>query len=259
MGPGDPFILNKPGSGILSRLRGEPVEFIIVGVVRSPGIDLMVATFDLGREFTAESAASVFGTIDDARELFGLQRVFLVAANLELGVQKDDLVARLADELGDTGISVGDVRQLKYDIQEGLRDLLLVASTVAWAALIVASLGVTNTVMAGVRARRYQLGVLRAIGVTRGEVLRLVIAEAALLGCAAALLGVGAGLTMALNARQLQQWTVGYTPPLRIAWDVVWTGVAAVLTVSILAALWPAWSTARTQVLRLLQSGRASA
>src|SRR5690606_5269419 len=59
---GDVFTLRKPGEGLLGRLRGEPVEFIVAGVVRSPGIDVMVATFDLGRQFQSQSAASVFGT-----------------------------------------------------------------------------------------------------------------------------------------------------------------------------------------------------
>ena len=258
VGVGDPFTLEKPGAGFLGRLQTEPVDFTVVGVVRSPGIDVMVSTFDLGREFRGESAASVFGTIADARELFGMDDVFLVAANLEMGVQKEELLDRLATELGDDGISIGDVRELKFQIQEGLRNLLLVASSVAWAALVVASLGVTNTVMAGVRARRYQLGILRAVGVTRGEMMRLILAEALLLGLAAAALGVAAGLMMALNARQLSQWTIGYVPPLRVAWDVIGTGALAVLAVSLLASLWPAFATARTQTLRLLQAGRAA-
>ena len=257
---GDPFVLLKPGgSGALGRLSGEPVEFTVAAVVRSPGIDVMVGTFDLGQQFRARSAASVFGTIDDARALFGMQDVLLVAANLEIGVEKEDLIASVAADLGREGIRVSDVRQLKYEIQQGLRNLLVVAGTVAWAALAVASLGVANTVMAGVRARRYQLGVLRAVGVTRGELLRLILAEAALLGLAAAALGVAAGLTMALNARRLQEWTTGYVPELRIAWDAVALSVAVVIAVSLLAALWPATTAARAQVLRLLQAGRAAA
>ena len=258
VGVGDPFTLEKPGAGFLGRVRTEPVDFTVVGVVRSPGIDVMVSTFDLGREFRGESAASVFGTIDDARNLFGMDDVFLVAANLKMGVQKEELLDRLANELGDDGISIGDVRELKFQIQQGLRNLLLVASSVAWAALVVASLGVTNTVMAGVRARRYQLGILRAVGVTRSEMMRLILAEALLLGLAAAALGIAAGLMMSLNARQLQQWTIGYVPPLRVAWDVIGTGALAVLAVSLLASLWPAFTTSRAQTLSLLQAGRAA-
>jgi putative ABC transport system permease protein len=260
VGVGDPFVLLRPRAfSVLGRLDGEPVEFTVAGVVRSPGIDLMVSSFDLGRQFQARSAASVFGTIDDARDLFGMQDVFLVAANLELGVEKDALLGRIEENLGGTGIGISDVRQLKFELQQGLRRLLLVATSVAWAALVVASLGVTNAVMAGVRSRRYQLGVLRAVGLTRGELLRLILAESLLLAAVATVLGITAGLLMALNARQLQQWTIGYVPPLRIPWDVITIGIVAVFVVALLASLWPAVGTARTQVLRLLQSGRGAA
>ncbi len=258
LGPGDPFTLKRNGTGILGTLRGEDVPFVVAGVVRSPGIDLMVATFDLGRQFEGQSAASVFGTLQDARDLFGMKDVFLIAANLDVGADKKVVLERVASTLNNDGISISDVRQLKYEIQQGLGRLLTIAGVVAWAALAVSSLGVTNTVMAGVRTRRYQLGVLRAIGVTRGELLRLIVSEAILLGLAAAALGTLAGLLMALNARQLQAWTVGYVPPLQIAWDVVLVGAVAVLSVSVLASLWPAWSAAKEQVLSLLRGGRSA-
>lgn len=258
IGVGDAFTLRAPGKGIIGRLRGEPVDFTIAGVVRSPGIDVMVASFDLGRQFQAQSAASVFGTLTDAREVFGITSVRIIAANLDYHVEKEDLVAQLTEELGRTGISVADVRQLKHDISEGLRTLLLVGSTVAWAAMAVASLGVVNTIMAGVRARRYQFGILRAVGLTREELMRLVLAEALLLGIVAALLGTAAGFMMTLNGRRVGEMVVGYDVPLHVAWSVLWTGVSAVLAVSMIAALWPAWTTARTTVLNLLQAGRAS-
>jgi hypothetical protein len=63
---------------------------------------------------------------------------------------------------------------------------------------------------------------------------------------------------MTLNARQAQSWIIGFVPPLEPAWSVLWIGLSAVLGVSVLAALWPAWATARTTVLSLLQAGRAS-
>ena len=64
---------------------------------------------------------------------------------------------------------------------------------VAYAAMAVASLGVTNTVMAGIRTRRWQFGVLRSIGVTRSQLLRLVLSEASLLGIVACVMGLAAG------------------------------------------------------------------
>ena len=99
---------------------------------------------------------------------------------------------------------------------------------------------------------------LRAVGLTRHQLVRLVVAEGLLLGIVACFLGTAAGYLMTINARQAQSWIVGYVPPLHLAGSVVWIGLSAVLSVSMIAALWPAWATARTTVLNLLQAGRAS-
>jgi putative ABC transport system permease protein len=219
----------------------------------------MASTFDLGRQFEQRTAASVFGTLGDSRDLFGVQSVHLLAANLSPGVDKRQVIAQLRLTLGDRGVNLADVRQLKHDIQQSFHRLLLVASTVAWAAMAVASLGVTNTIMASIRTRRWQFGVLRSIGVTRSLLLRMVLGEAILLGLVATALGLGAGLLMAFNARQLSRLVMGFEPPLAIPWPIIAIGVGVVMLISVLASLLPAISVARADPLSLLQAGRASA
>jgi putative ABC transport system permease protein len=204
--------------------KNKMLAYTIAGVVWSPGIDVMVSTFDLGKQFEQRTAASVFGTLKDSREDFGVETVYLLAANLEVGLEKKTLVDRLTKDLGDKGFKVADVRELKHNIQQGFYRLLLVASTVAWAAMAVASLGVTNTIMAGIRSRQWQFGILRSVGVTRSSLLRLVLAEAVLIGVVGSLLGLGAGFAMAVDARELSRLVIGYAPPTAVPWGIVFIG-----------------------------------
>jgi len=169
------------------------------------------------------------------------------------------VMERVKESLGQWGVRVYDVRQIKYHMQEGMGRVLLLASTVAFAAMAVASLGVTNTIMASVRSRRWQFGVMRSLGVTRRQLLRLVLAEAFLLGLVACALGMTAGLLMCVDARGLSAVAVGYVPPLIFPWGIIWIGVGVVMAVSILASLWPAIAVARQEPLALLQAGRATA
>jgi putative ABC transport system permease protein len=213
---------------------------------------------DMGRQFDQRTAASVFGTLKDAYNDFGVDHYYLVAANLEPGVPKEALVKRIEKRLGIGGINIGDVRQLKALIVQGFRKLLLFVSTVAIAAMAVASLGVTNTILASVRSRRWELGVLRSIGLTRWQLVRMVLAEAVLLGSVGCALGLSAGALMSVNAHGLSRIMIGYAPPPAVPWDVVGLGSAAVLLIALLASLWPALSVARAQPLSLLQAGRAA-
>lgn len=235
------------------------VEYTIAGVVWSPGIDVMINSFDMGSSFEEQSAASVFGSLDDARDDFGWQKVWLMCGNFrKLGVPRELLTQQLQESVGDTGVHVADVRQLKAMIQSGLAHLLRVATSVAWGALAVASLGVTNTIIASIRSRTWQFGVLRSIGLTRGTLLRIVLVEAMLLGTIGAAMGLACGAFMTIDARQMMIIVLGHQPDIAIPYSVIGIGVGVVVVVSLVAALIPAIQVSRTEPLTLLQAGRAA-
>lgn len=235
------------------------VPYTVAGVVWSPGMDVFVSLYDTQRQLDERTAASVFGSIADAKNDFGVDRTNFFAANLEMGTDKDVLIRGMRRELRQMNIDAGDVRQIKAGIQSAFRQILLLASTVAFAAMAVASLGVTNTIMAGIRTRRWQFGVMRSIGVTRSQLLRLVLAEAVLLGIVGCAMGLLAGFEMSLNASRFAGIVVGYVPPMTIPWHLIGIGAGVVVVVSIVASLWPAVSVSRMEPLALLQAGRASA
>jgi putative ABC transport system permease protein len=208
--------------------------------------------------FDQRTAASVFGSVDDAQKEFGKDKVFLFAANLEMGVDKTVMLKKVKDQLGEKGWKAGDVRKIKFEIIRGFQKLLLLLSTVAFSAMAVAALGVTNTVMASVRSRQWQFGILRSIGVTRSQLLRLVLSEALLLGIVGCALGLAAGFLMAVNAMGLSRHLLGYVTRLTPPWPMIGIGTGIILCVSLLASLWPAAHAARSEPLTLLQSGRAA-
>src|SRR5439155_20234627 len=105
----------------------------------------------------------------------------------------------------------------------------------------------------------WQFGVLRSIGVTRGQLLRLVMGEAMLLGIVGCTLGLTAGMLMSADARQLSLISLGLSFPLYIPWRYIWLGVGIVMAATGLASLWTAVAVSRQEPLALLQAGRAAA
>jgi putative ABC transport system permease protein len=79
-----------------------------------------------------------------------------------------------------------------------LRSLVLGSAVVA---LVVAALAVANTMVTAVVERRREIGLRRVVGATRGQVVRLLVAEAALMGAVGALFGTvfGSVIAIALN------------------------------------------------------------
>lgn len=249
---GSPFSLD---AGIFGSRK---VEFTIVGVVWSPGLDVMLNTFDLPARVREQTAATVFGTLEDGRNVFFIRDAFLIAANTKLGVSREDLASAVRKAVGHGGVDVKDVRQLKHSIESTFSRVIRFASGIAWAAMVVASVGVANAIVAAVRTRQWRLGVLRAIGLTRGELGRLLVAEAIMLCLVGAALGAGFGLLLSFNANRLYASAIGFAPKLVLPWSIVWAGVVVVLLLGVLATMGPAIAAARRTPLSLLQAGRGA-
>jgi putative ABC transport system permease protein len=81
-------------------------------------------------------------------------------------------------------------------------------TALSWVALVVGLFLVYNTVTISVIARRDEIGTLRALGVTRGQVRLLFLAEAAVLGVAGTVLGIALGRVLAEFAVRLTSATV---------------------------------------------------
>lgn len=232
--------------------------YTICGIVWSPGADVLVSMFDLGRVLDQRTVGSLFGSLEDAKRDFGITGARLFAADLQPGIEKADLLKNVQKSLGDRGLIAGDVRHVKYGIERAFYHLLDLISTVAIAAMALASLGVTNTIMASVRSRRWQFGILRSVGLARAALLRMVLAEAVMLGLVGAALGLAAGMEISVDARRLGGAVLGYSPAMQIPWTIVLGGCAALVLVALAASFWPAAGVARTPPLELLQAGRAS-
>ena len=234
------------------------IDFTIVGVVWSPGLDVMLNTFDLPARVKEQTAATVFGTLEDGRSAFGVRDAFLIAANLKMGVPKEELLASIRKRLGREGLTVADIRELKHTIETVFGRILMFASTVAWLAMFVATLGVGNAIVAAIRTRQWRLGVLRSIGLTRSALLRLLLAEALLLSIVGVVLGIIFGIVLANNAKHLYAAALGFDPPLILPWDLIAIASVVVILLGLGATIIPAIGAARRQPLSLLQAGRAA-
>ncbi len=127
--------------------------------------------------------------------------------------------------------------------------------------LVITSLGVVGSVTASVRARQWELGVQRAVGVTRWGIFRIFILEGFMIGVVAGIISLCFGITAGWCGTSISQHVSffgGMDVRLIIPWAKIGVGVGATLTLCALAAFWPAIAAARTEPLRLLQQGRGA-
>jgi putative ABC transport system permease protein len=125
-------------------------------------------------------------------------------------------------------------------------------------ALTVASLGIINTLVMAILERRREIGVLKALGATDGDVRSLFFAEAGAMGFFGGICGVGLGWLIG------QALTLGTTiylrrqelPPVRISYVPWWLALIAIVfavVVSLAAGLYPAGRAARLNPVEALR------
>ena len=125
----------------------------------------------------------------------------------------------------------------------------------------IASLGLLNLLLASVRARRWEFGVLRALGFTRRTLVRLVFAESLLIAGTAVLLSIAGGMIAGwcgTGASATMSFFGGMDPILTVPWAGILIGSALLLLFAVGAASVPAGNVVRTPPLRMLQDGRAA-
>lgn len=214
-------------------------DFDIVGVVSSPGLELVAQYYDIGQERAQQSISAVFGSRKDLIEKFGNDSISLLQIDLDDSVDPDVAVKEMRASLRGTLLAVGSGANVRDSIQSIGKATMRVMSIVAIGALLIASFGVASVVIAGIDARRYEFGVLRAIGAQGSLLRRLVIGETIIIALAACVLGVALGLHGAATGQVVYELVAGLrlhvVPPMvPIAF-----GCAAVF-ITALGAAWPA-------------------
>ena len=117
-------------------------------------------------------------------------------------------------------------------------------------AVIVSLFGMVNTLVLSVFERTRELGMLRAVGMTRNQVARMVRQESVITALIGAALGLPLGIFLAaLVTRALSQYDVEFHPPWR---NLVAFAIVAMI-VGVIAAVAPARRASRLNVLQALQ------
>ncbi|MBI5317743.1 MAG: FtsX-like permease family protein [Nitrospirae bacterium] len=121
-------------------------------------------------------------------------------------------------------------------------------------AVLVAVLGIVNTLVTAVLERRREFASLRAIGAGTRQVERLVLWEAAYLGLIGAVLGVAGGLLLALLLiHVINKQSFGWTIQMTVPAGLILQAVGLALTAALVAGFFPARWAARQPVVEGLR------
>ena len=219
------------GDVIVVSTAGGPAELAVAGVI--------------DRSFPGKSGDAVLVGWPDALERFGVAGADAYVVRYAPGEAASASVAvdALARELALTPSPVARVEGALGDALDrvfGLLDLL------ALAAVVVAGLGIVNTLSMDTWERSRELGVLRAAGMSRRQVWRSVVVEAGILGVIGAVVGSAAGLAI---GALLVAFAGGLGSGVEVPWGTILLSMALGIGLAMLAAAQPARIAGRRSIV----------
>ncbi|MFF7369514.1 ABC transporter permease [Streptomyces tricolor] len=166
----------------------------------------------------------------------------------------DGVKDRLEKTLGaNPAIKVQDKQDISNEIAKSFTLVLNMVYGLLGMAVIVAVLGVINTLAMSVFERAQEIGMLRAIGLDRRAVKRMVRLESLVISLFGGVLGIGLGVFFGWAAGEL----LGAKMPtyeLVLPWGRMAVFLLLAGTVGVLAALWPARRAARLNMLAAIKA-----
>jgi putative ABC transport system permease protein len=149
-------------------------------------------------------------------------------------------------------VKIHDQTQYKQSIRDQINQLLYVVYALLALAVVIAILGIVNTLALSVMERTREIGLLRALGMDRRQLRRTVRLESVAISVYGAVLGIVIGLAFGA-ALQRSLSDQGITE-LGIPWAVLAVVLVSSVVVGVLAAVWPARRAARLDVLAAIMT-----
>lgn len=166
----------------------------------------------------------------------------------------------ISDVMGKLDQLLGKRYNLSFEANDAIRESILVLMDQAFSmfdvmgvlAVLISSLGIVNTLTMNVMERIQEIGMLRAIGMTRSQVIKMVLSEAGLMGVIGGILGLLFGVLLSKIFLTGMTAISGYKLDLVIPIGGIITSLIVALVVSQVAAIQPARKAARTNVLEAI-------
>lgn len=176
---------------------------------------------------------------------------FVVLVKAKPGVSADALREQLEAAVKPyLTAQIQDKQEFKNSFASVIDQMMATLYALLGLALLIAVLGIINTLALSVVERRQEIGMLRAIGMSRAQLRRTIYLESTYIAIFGALLGVVVGLAIGLPlVHALRHWGLDV---LSVPWPLIIGTLLGSAVVGVVAALWPAVSAARTKPLEAI-------
>ncbi len=225
--------------GDLYLIPEKEVEVKVVGILERTG---------------TQDDGTIFLPLKTVQMIFGVDQLTSIGIKVKKEADMkafEDKMYKLPD------VQVVSLTQVKTTIMTLVATARVMVFSIALIAILIAMMGVVNTVLMSVMERRQEIGILKSMGAMAGDVFKLVWLETIFLCLAGGLLGTGLALVTARLTDVLVRRLLPYSPSgglVAIDAGLVAMALGVVTAIGLASGVYPSWKAARMRPLDTIRS-----
>ena len=225
--------------GDLYLIPEKEVEVKVVGILERTG---------------TQDDGTIFLPIRTVQKIFGVQEL----TSIGIKVKKEADLKAFEDKMYKLpDVQVVSLSQVKTTILTLVSTARVMVFSIALIAILIAMMGVVNTVLMSVMERRQEIGILKSMGALAGDVFKLVWLETIILCVGGGLIGTGLALLTARLTDVLVRNLLPYSPSgglVAIDLKLVLMTLGVVTAIGLASGVYPSWKAARMRPLDTIRS-----
>jgi len=236
-------------------LRIGDVLYRVIGILSEQSIqgdDQVKALADNYNEtlFLPFSAHDRFSLVQTEKKQPGLSRILVEVQSGDRVPDATRLIQRVID-LAHNGVRDYEVVVPQELLKQSMRTQRLfniILTLIGGISLLVGGIGIMNIMLATVSERKHEIGLRRAVGATRRDVVTQFLTESVLLTLSGGVLGIGLGLTIIIGVELATGW------PIRVTMAAMLIPFTLAVLTGIFFGIYPAIQAARMDPITALRA-----
>ncbi len=216
------------------------IEFKVVGILSRTG---------------AQDDGTIFVPLKTLQKIFGKDGEL---TTIGIKVRKDADISLIENKLYKLpDVQVVSLAQVKQTILSLVSTAKVLVLSIAIIAIIIAMVGVINTILMSVHERFQEIGILKTIGAMPGDIFQLIWIETLLLCSIGGVLGVSLSLVLSRVTELVVRSVLPYSPRgglVLIDVNLILFTLFVILVIGLLSGLYPAWKAGRIRPLEAIRS-----
>jgi putative ABC transport system permease protein len=209
----------------------------------------------LGRTGTQDDG-TIFVPLRTLQNIFGKNDKL---TTIGIKVKKDADTSRIETRLFELpDVQVVSLAQVKQTIMSLVATAKVLVLSIAIIAIIIAMVGVINTILMSVHERFQEIGIMKTIGAMPGDIFQLIWIETLLLCATGGGLGIALSLALARITELVIRNLLPYSPKgglVLIDINLILFTLCAISAIGLLSGIYPAWKAGRIRPLEAIRSG----